>query len=152
MSKGISLLETLVAIIIVAVLIAIALPYYRNAVENTRSTEVVLFWGQQKNFVTGYNLSPEQAQRQTQRLNEGKLKYFTGEIVCREKADPNELCWEAEFTRREDSSVRYKLLTASNFRRLMCVGLNHAGESFCESQSQQDEPETINGQQAYWIR
>ncbi|WP_428073662.1 type IV pilin protein [Candidatus Avelusimicrobium luingense] len=152
MRHGFTLIETLVTVLIIIVLVAVALPYYRNAVESSRMTEVVMLWGRQKNWATGYNMSADQAQKSTDRLNKAGLNHFTGKVVCREKADPNELCWEAEFTRLENSSVHYKLLTAKNFTRMMCMGLNGAGEDFCESQSQQDTPETIDGKKAYWIR
>ena len=152
MKTGFTLIETLVTVLIIIVLVAVALPYYHNAVESSRATEVVMLWGRQKNWAPGTNLSAAQAQKATGRLNQAKLKYFTGEVVCREKTDPNELCWEVEFTRLENSSVRYKLLTTKNFTRLMCVGLNSTGEDFCESQSQQDDPEIIDGKNAYWIK
>lgn len=152
MKNGFTLLETVVTVLIIAVLAAVALPYYRNAVESGRATEVVMLWGRQKNWATGHNFSPEQVQKANDRLQKAGLKYFTGEIVCREKQDENELCWEAEFTRVENSSVRYKLLTARNFTRLMCVGLNGAGNDFCESQAHTETPEIIDGQNAYWMR
>ncbi len=150
--KGFSLLETLLALVIVAILASIALPYYRNAVESSRMTEIVLLWGRQKNWANGYSMSTEQAQKATDRLQKEPLKYFTGQVVCREKENTAELCWEAEFTQRnEDASLRYKLVTTHNFSRLACIGLNHAGENFCESQSQQ-EPYEENGEKIYEIR
>ncbi len=150
--KGFSLLEVLVVLIIVAVLTAIALPYYRNAVESSRMTEVVILWGQQKNWANGYNMSTEQAQKATERLQKAPLKYYTGQVICREKEDATQLCWEAEFSQRnEDASLRYKLVTTHNFSRLACIGLNHAGENFCESQSRQ-EPYEENGEKIYEIR
>lgn len=152
MKNGFTLIETLVTVLIIAVLAAVALPYYRNAVESSRMTEIVMLWGRQKNWATGYNMSAEQAQKATERLNKAKLKYFTGEVVCREKSDENELCWEVEFTRLENSSIRYQILSAKNFTRLLCMGLNSAGNDFCESQSQQDSPEIIDGKKVYWIR
>ena len=50
MMKGFTLIELLVAVLIVGILSAVAIPYYYNAVENARITEVVLLWGRQKNF------------------------------------------------------------------------------------------------------
>ena len=152
MKRGFSLLETLVAVLIIAVLVSVALPYYRNAVESSRMTEVVVLWGRQKNWATGHYLSQEQVQRATQNLQKAGLKYFTGQVVCRQKSDSNELCWEAEFTRLENSSVRYKLVTTHNFARLACIGQDGAGKNFCESQSQQETPDMIDGEEAYPIR
>ena len=151
MNKGITLLETLVVLIIIVILTALALPLYRNALESSRLTEVVLLWGRQKNFATGYNFSPEQAQRTTENIRKANLKYFTGEIICREKATPQELCWEIQFTRLGNSAVRYQVLTDKNFTRLMCIGLNSAGKDFCESRSRQETPDKIDGKDAYWI-
>jgi prepilin-type N-terminal cleavage/methylation domain-containing protein len=152
MKKGFTLLEMLVVVLIIGILSAIALPYYQNAVESSRTTEVVLLWGRQKNWATGHNLSAEQAQKATERLQQAGLKYFTGEVICREKEDPNECCWEAEFTRHEDSSVRYKLITTHNFAHLACMGLNNAGKKFCESQSQQETPDIIGGEETFLFR
>lgn len=152
MKKAFTLLEMLVVILIVAILSTVALPYYRNAIESSRMTEVVILWGRQKNWATRYNMTDEQAQKATDNLQKAGLKYFTGEVVCRPQENPNELCWEVEFTRLENSSVRYKLLTTHNFTRLACQGLNNAGKDFCQSQSQQETPEMIGGQETYWIR
>ena len=152
--NGFTLLEMLVVVVIVAVLVAMALPYYFNAVESARMTEVVMLWGRQKNWVTGQNLSPEQAQRITYRLQQAKLAYFSGQIVCREKENPNELCWEAEFTQlKENSHARYKLITTHNFTQLACLPLNRAGDDFCTTQAlDENAPELIGGEKAYPIR
>lgn len=153
MKRGFTLLETLVAVVIVAVLAAIALPYYRNAVEAGRITEIVMLWGRQKNWANGHNLTEAQAQKATENLRKAKLKYFTGQVLCREKENASEPCWEAEFTQiDENATVRYKLITTHNFARLSCVGLNGAGEDFCESQAHDETPAIMDGQKVYWIR
>lgn len=151
--RGFTLLEILVVLIIVVVLTALALPYYRNAIESTRMTEIVVLWGRQKNWISGRDLSAQQVQRATENLQRPKLKYFTGEVLCREKSDPNELCWEVRFTQQdENNSVRYELFTDKNFTRLMCAGLNNAGNNFCETQAHDETPQTIDGKKSYWIR
>ena len=151
---GFSLLETLVAFLIIAVLVALALPYYFNAVESARMTEAVQLWGRNKSWVSGQDLSPEQAQRFTSRLNKQvKLKYFTGEIICIAKENANELCWEAQFTQQDEKAhARYKLVTAHNFLNLACVPLNGAGERFCKGQAlDENNPETIGDEKGYII-
>ena len=153
--QGLSLVETLVAVLIIAVLVAVALPYYFNAVESARMTEAVQLWGRNKNWITGQNLSADQAQRFTSRLNKQvKLKYFTGEIVCMEKENPQEICWEAKFTQQDENAhARYQLVTMHNFVNLACVPLNSAGERFCKAQAlDDDKPETIGGETGYVIQ
>lgn len=149
--KGFTLIEMLVVVVIVAVLVAVALPYYRNAVENARMTELVVLWGQQKNFATGYEFSQEQAEKFSQKLQGAKLKHFTGRLFCRENATGT--CWEAEFTKTDaNEPVQYKLQTTNNFRHLACIPLNHAGKLFCESQANEETPFELDGAQAYQIR
>ena len=152
MKNGFSLLEVLVVLVIVGIVAAVALPYYRNAVESSRLTEIVILWGRQKTWANGHNMSPEQAQKATSNLQKANLRYFTGEIICREKETPSELCWEAQFTPKNQTALQYKIITTHNFARLACVGLNRAGENFCESQSLQDTPQTIAGERAYWMK
>lgn len=151
MKKGFTLIEMLVVIIIIAVLVAVALPYYRNAVESARMAELVVLWGQQKNFATGYNFTQEQAEKFSQKLQEGKLKHFTGRLFCRENVP--DICWEAEFTKiNGHEPVQYKLQTVDNFRRLACLPLNHAGQLYCQSQANEETPIELDGEQAYLIR
>lgn len=153
--KGFTLFEFLVVIIILAILTGFALPYYLNAVESARMTEVVLLWGQQKNWISGQILSPAQAQRVNERLRtQSKLKYFTGTLVCREKDNPDEICWEAEFSQiKEKAHARYKLVTTHNFTRLACIPINGAGEDFCLGQAlDENSPEPIGAEKAYWIK
>ena len=153
--KGFSILELLVVILVTVILTALALPYYYNAIESARATEAVMLWGRQKNWVTGQQLSQEEADRITRRMQQqAKLKYFTARLICQEKQNPKELCWEAEFTQvKEDSHARYKLVTTQNLNRLACVPLNKAGEDFCISQTMDEKnPEQIGDEKAYLIK
>ena len=151
MKKGFTIIETLVVVLIIAVLIAVALPYYRNSVESARMTELVILWGQQKNFATGYDFSQEQADKFTQKLQGAKLKHFTGRLFCRKNT--TDICWEAEFTKTDTNEpVQYKLQTTDNFRHLACLPLNHAGQLYCESQANEETPLELDGEKAYLIR
>lgn len=150
--KGFTLIELLTAVVIIGVLTAVALPYYYNAVENARITEVVMLWGRQKNFVSGRNMTQEQADRITKRLQEAKLKKFTGRVVCRENTDNEKPCWEAVFTQLDTNPhAAYELATTENFMRLACVPLNDAGKNFCQTQAE-GEPITVDGKEAFLIR
>ncbi len=149
--KGFTLLEMLVVVLIIAVLIAVALPYYRNAVESARLTELVILWGHQKNFATGVNFSQAQADSWTSKLQHSNLKHFTGRIFCAENSTG--ICWEAEFIKKDaDEPLQYKIQTTQNFRRLACIPLNSAGKNFCESQANQEDPFDLNGEDAYLIK
>ena len=132
----------------------VALPYYFNAIESSRLTEAVVLWGRQKDIANGAFFTPAQAGNLSSRINnQNPLKYFTVQIICQQKQSSDEPCWEAEFTQRNlNARVRYKLTTTHNFKHLACVGLNSAGENFCLSQSQQDDPENIENEQVYEIR
>lgn len=152
MNQGFTLIELLVVILIVGILTTVALPYYYNAVENARITEVVILWGQQKNFATGVQMTQDQADRMTKRLNETKLKKFTGRVICRMDTPDNTPCWEAVFAQREENPhAAYELTTTHNFMRLACVPINGAGKDFCQSQAMGD-PIEIEGKEAFLIR
>ena len=152
MKKGFTLIELLVVILIIGILTAVALPYYYNAVENARITEVVMLWGRQKNFASGTYMTPEQADRMTKRLQEAKLKKFTGRVICRPDTPENTPCWEAVFIQLESNPhAAYELTTTNNFMRLACVPLNNAGKDFCQTQAEED-PITIDGKEAFLIR
>lgn len=150
--KGFTLIELLVVVLIIGVLTAVALPYYYNAVENARITEVVMLWGRHKNFAAGSYMTQEQADRMTQRLQEAKLKNFTGRVICRPDAPANTPCWEAVFTQLEENPhAAYELTTTRNFMRLACVPLNGAGKKFCQTQAE-NAPVQIDGKEAFIIR
>lgn len=152
-TNGFTLLETLIVFIIIAILIGIALPYYFHAVEKARLTEVVSLWGRSKNWVSGQYLSQAQADRFNKRLEQAKLKYFTGKMVCLDKQNPEEICWEVQFTQqKENSHARYKIITTHNFMNLTCVPINNAGEDFCLSLAQDENaPEQIGAEKGYVI-
>ncbi len=153
MKNGFTLLEMLVVVLIVGILAAVAVPYYFNAVESARMTEVVVLWGRQKNFVTGKFMSQEQADRMTQRLQKANLKKYTGQVICRPTGDANNPCWEALFTQTDaNPHAAYQLSTTDNFASLACIPLNGAGKNFCQTQANDDAPITLDGKEAYLIR
>ncbi len=156
MKHGFTLIELLTVILIVGILAAVALPYYQNAVQSARNTEAVVWWGQLKRFNAGKNMTAERAQRYENQVNDnGKLKHFTVAFFCRTKDDPNEPCWELELRLRNPSQhIQYFLGTQNNMQQLVCVPLNGAAESFCQSISGQEEgPDAvIEGQDGYLIR
>ena len=155
-ARGFSLLELLICFVIIAILTASAIPYYLNAVQNTRNTEAVIWWGQVKRFPMDKNTTRQRADSIENKVNNnGKLKYFTLKIICREKEDPNESCWEGELHLKDSSQhIQYYLTTQKNLQELLCVPLNGAGDSFCQNQSSQDKPldYTVDGKTAYLIR
>jgi len=152
--NGFTLIEVIITILIIVVVTALALPYYFNAAESARMTEVVTLWGRNKNWVIGKEMTAQDADRFTNRLNKQvQLKYFTAEIICRTKEDTGEICWEAEFTQKnENAHARYKLVTTHNFVNLACVPVNDAGESFCRTRALDEKnPETIGNEKGYII-
>lgn len=152
MKQGFTLIELMVVILIIGVLTAFALPYYYNAVENARITEVVVLWGHHKNFASGRYMTQEQADSMTRRLQETKLKKFTGRVVCLGEENASQPCWEAVFTKLDaNPHADYKLATTNNFMRLACIPQNNAGKDFCQSQADGD-PISIDGREAFLIR
>ena len=152
--QGFTLLELLVVVVIVAILTVLALPYYQNAVQSARASEAVIWWGHSKRFLRNNPLTQAQANRHMNNTNENNpMKYFMVSLVCRIK-EGSELCWEAEFhPRQTNQHIQYFLATQNNFDKLVCVPLNAAGDSFCQSQAQRDDgPDTqVEGQDAYTI-
>lgn len=147
MKRGFTLLETLVVVLIIGVLSAVAVPYYFNAVENARLTEIRLLWGRGKNYLAGKNFSTSDLEKINEQLQKAKLNHFTVELVCREGNEP---CWEFLFT-RTSGAAQYQITSVNNFKQLACVPENALGTSFCKSRSQ-GEKTSVGGKDAYLIR
>lgn len=147
MKYGFTLLEMLVVVLIIGVLSAIALPYYFNAVENARLTEIRLLWGRGKDYLAGKDFSTSDQEKINEQLQKAKLKNFTVELVCREGTTP---CWEVLFTRNE-GAAQYQITSVNNFRQLACVPKNSLGTSFCKSRSR-DGKTTVGDKDAYLIQ
>lgn len=145
--KGYTLLEMLVVVLIIGILSAVALPYYSNAVENTRLTEIRLLWGRGKNFLAGKDFSSSDLEKINEQIQKTKLNNFTAEIVCREGNTP---CWEVVFT-RQGGGAQYQITSVNNFRQLACVPTNARGTSFCKSRATSDVEITVDGKKAYLI-
>ncbi len=155
---GFTLIEVIIVLLIGMLLSAVAIPYYQSALEAAHLTEANLIWGELKRQATGHNLSLRR-NRLTQEINTARLKHFTIQILCRtpqseEEPSPStpSSCWEAEFyLQHPNQSIRYYLATQNNFTQLVCIGLNDAGRSFCQSQAAKDfkEKTDFKQQEAY---
>ena len=153
--RGYSLLELLIVIVIIAILALIALPYYQNAVQSARATEAIMWWSRIRQTASGKFITQSRAENIAKEINESrKLKYYTLQFVCR-PFDTTHPCWEAQFDlKTPDQSVQYYLATQQNFKQLVCVPLNDAGDSFCRTQAGQDAgaDTQIDNQPGYIIR
>ena len=148
MKSGFTLLEMLVVVLIIGVLSAIALPYYFNAVENARLTEIKLLWGRGKDFLGGKDLSANDLEKINEQIQKTKLKNFTVQIVCRTGNTP---CWEVVFTRNEDAAAQYQITSTNNFKQLACIPQNARGASFCKSRMKPNGQTNIDGNEAFFI-
>ena len=152
MQNGFTLIELLIAVFIIGVLSAVAVPYYFNAAESARMTEAVVLWGRTKNFYKGRAMDEAHARRiELRAQKDNPLKYFTLHIICRPETGKT-YCWEAEFEQKETRHALYKLTTTDNFLHLACIGLNSAGEDFCQSRAVQETPVSVGGQSAFLIK
>lgn len=152
MQNGFTLIELLIAVLIIGVLSAVAVPYYFNAAESARMTEAVVLWGRTKNFYKGRAMDEAHARRiESRAQKDNPLKYFTLHIICRPETGKT-YCWEAEFEQKETRHALYKLTTTDNFLHLACIGLNSAGEDFCQSRAAQETPILVGGQSAFLIK
>ncbi len=150
MKNGFTLLELLVVIIIITVLVAVAVPSYFNAVENTRMVELKILWGHQKHWATGKQLTEQDIANTNEHLQKYGLKYFTGEIVCREEVPEGQPCYEVAFTRTA-GPAEYQITTVNNFRDLACVPGNILGTRFCKSRMRPNGETTVDSKTAYLI-
>ena len=152
MQRGFSLIETLVVVLIIGILTSFALPNYFRAAEKARQTEIMLLWGRYRGWFTDAPLSAEAVQNLNERLEKAPLKYYTARLICRPKSSEEEKCWEFVFDlKNADQSVRYRLTTTQNGRRLACSGLNTAGTSYCKAQ-REDGPFVLDGYETYLIK
>ncbi|MBP5403504.1 MAG: prepilin-type N-terminal cleavage/methylation domain-containing protein [Elusimicrobiaceae bacterium] len=151
MTHGYTLIELLVVVLIVSVLCAIAVPQYFNAAESARMVELKVLWGQQKRWASGKELTDQQRTDANEKLQKYGLKYFTGEIICREESSAELPCFEAVFTRNANARTQYQISTVNNFQSLACIPTNWLGTRFCKSRSV-DTPLLIDNQEAYLMR
>ena len=137
MKHGHTLLEMLVVMLIIAVLAAVAVPQYFNAVESARMVELKVLWGRQKNFATGKELNETDLTRWNEQLQKAGLKNFTAEVFCRTGANAATPCFEIRFTRNPSAAAQYQIVSFGNFKDLACVPENMLGTRFCKSRAKQ---------------
>ena len=147
MKRGYTLLEMLIAVLLIAILSALALPQYFNAVENARMTELKILWGRGKNYLVGKEFSADEAEKLNQQLQKTQLNYFTVQLVCRPGNTP---CWEVVFT-RTSGAAQYQIVSINNLRQLACVPTNALGKTFCKSRMQPNGQTLVEGQEAFLI-
>ncbi len=158
--SGFSLIEMMISSVIILLLTMAAIPYYQNAIEATYMTEGTLLWNYVRRYGEGQDLTYKK-NRMANELNENRrFKHFNVTINCRvppeeetEEAENKKeenapvhsgLCWEAELSLQDPNQrIRYYLTTQHNFSQLLCVPLNEAGDSFCQSQALKEHREAI---------
>ena len=156
---GFSLIEMMIVSLIILLLTMAAIPYYQNAIEATYMTEGTLLWNYVRRYGEGQDLTYKK-NRMANELNENRrFKHFNIAIICQvpseEEMEENEseenasapssgLCWEAELSLQDPTQrIQYYLTTQNNFSQLLCVPLNEAGDSFCQSQAIKEHRQAI---------
>lgn len=159
--KGFSLLEMMVALLIILIISLITVPHYYNTLETAHLAEANLWWGHLRRKAAGDDLLQKNARRIADEVNSIKrLKHFHVELLCRqtettEKTPPAypRPCWEIKMSlKKENPRINYYITTTDNMEHLVCVPLNSLGEYFCQTHALTDEPGlTIDNLSAYML-
>lgn len=150
MKHGHTLLEMLVVILIIALLAAVAVPQYFNAVESARMVELKVLWGRQKNVAAGKQLTEADLAKWNENLQKANLKHFSAEAFCRTGDNAATPCFELRFTRNARAAAQYQITSVHNLRDLACIPTNILGTRLCKSRG--EETLQLDGKTAYLLR